>query len=433
MNKLLREYQVGEAVDTVCMLTGLQVKQTRQQKPFLKLEFGDSSGRLPGVMWDGFDDRMAKLPQGEVLRVQGLLEEYEGKGQLNVRALGIPRPGSYEPEKLLPSTSRDVEQMLAELDRIIAEIGEPHLRLLLELAFSDPDFRGKFSKAPAAKRWHQPWLGGLLEHTLNVHHHALAVAARYPRIEPDLVSAGALLHDIGKIEEYRWQSFFESSTQGRLLGHLVLAVEQLDRWIARIEGFPEELGWQLKHIILSHHGALEFGSPVVPRTLEALVVHFADDLDAKITGVMRVMENEEESGGDWTSYIRLMEREFFKGRVLAGPDLEQTPSAPAPRPRKAPVRTVTPRRTANSRSSRWSSRANPGSWENVRTFTKISCIRPASLITYINIFHRHMRCLRRKAADHAFPVIFGRIAARGEELAVDRTARRPECDHPGQG
>ena len=335
MGKLLREYQNGDLVDSVCILTGLSVKQTRQQKPFLKLEFGDSSGRVAGVMWEGFDEEVTKIPPGEILRIQGKMEEWEGREQVLVKSISLPPSGSYNPADLLPATGHDVEGMLAELDRIINSIVFPPLRSLLSAMFSDSEFRQSFAKAPAAKRWHQPYLGGLLEHTLTVYAHAVSLASRYPRVELELVKAGALVHDIGKTIEYRWENFFETSTQGRLLGHLVIGVEILDRWIKCQKDFPEELGWHLKHIILSHHGQYEFGCPVLPRTLEALVVHFADDLDAKISGVQRVIDREMQDSGQWTSYVKLMEREFFKGPVPPS-SLEEKVSAREPPEKKKP-------------------------------------------------------------------------------------------------
>ncbi|HUU27860.1 MAG TPA: HD domain-containing protein [archaeon] len=317
MNKLLREYQIGDPVDSVCMLTSLTIKQTRQQKPFLKLEFGDSSGRVAGVMWEGFDEEVTRIAPGEILRIQGKMEEWEGQAQVSVKSLARPAPGEYDPAQLLPASEKDVESMLAELDDIILSVSYSPLRHLLSSIFGDSDFREAFAKAPAAKRWHQPYLGGLLEHTLNVYSHAVALAGRYPQVESDLVKAGALVHDIGKTVEYQWENFFETSTQGRLLGHLVIGVEILGSWIGRQKNFPEEAGWHLKHIILSHHGHFEFGSPVLPRTLEALIVHFADDLDAKMSGVLRIYEREQEDPGLWTSYIKLMEREFYKGPVFS--------------------------------------------------------------------------------------------------------------------
>ncbi|MEA1996219.1 MAG: HD domain-containing protein [Gemmatimonadota bacterium] len=321
MPKLLREYKTGEKVDSVCMLTSLTVKETRQQKPYLRLEFGDSSGRVAGVMWEGFDQEVTETPQGTILRIEGKMEEWEGRAQVSVKRINLPPPGSYDPAALLPSSERDTGKMLAELDSIIETVGSRPLHGLLCSIFGDSRFRGQFAKAPAAKRWHQPYVGGLLEHTLNVHSHAVALARRYPGVETDLVTAGALVHDIGKTAEYSLETFFETSTRGRLLGHLVIGVEILGDWIRSTNEFPEKVGWHLKHIILSHHGRLEFGSPVLPRTLEALIVHFADDLDAKMSGVMRIMEREREEPKEWTSYVKLMEREFFKGTVLkADPD-----------------------------------------------------------------------------------------------------------------
>ncbi|MCE5271777.1 HD domain-containing protein [bacterium] len=339
MPKLLREYETGEAVDSIAMLTSLSVKETRQQKPFLQMEFGDSSGRVAGVMWEGFTEEMTRIAPGTVLRVQGRMDAYNDRPQIAVRMLGRPAPGTWDLSRLLPSTERDVNEMLGELDTIVRGIHNPELRRLLETMFNDPELRKAYSTAPAAKRWHQPWLGGLLEHTLNVHRHAVNAAVLYPEADPDIVSAGVLLHDIGKIVEYEVENFFETSTRGRLLGHLVIGVEMLDSWLQKVGGVPEQTGWLLKHIILSHHGQLEYGSPVLPQTLEALLVHFADDLDAKMSGVLRVWRRGQEEPGDWTEPIRLLDRRFFKAGSAPGEqenDKPETPPAPAPhRHRKA--------------------------------------------------------------------------------------------------
>ena len=322
MNKLLREYQTGESVDLICMLLSLNVKQTRDQKPFLRLELGDASGRVAAVMWDGFDEQVTKTPAGTVLRIKGTMDAYDDRPQVRVFSIAVQADGSHDPTLLLPSTEKDVDSMLAELDKIIGAISHPPLRSLLEAMFGDKDFRQRFAKAPAAKRWHQPYLGGLLEHTLNVHSLAVEMAHKYPEADPGVVSCGALLHDIGKTVEYCWENFFETSTRGKLIGHLVIGVEILNDYIRGLssshgEKFPEELGWHLKHIILSHHGRFEFGSPVLPKTFEALIIHYADDLDAKMNGVLRIYKREQETPGDWTSYVKLMERDFFKLPVLA--------------------------------------------------------------------------------------------------------------------
>ena len=337
MSKLLREYRTGEAVDSVCLLAGLTVKQTRQQKAFLRLELGDAGGRVAAVMWEGFDEELTQTPPGTVLRVTGAMDEYDDQPQVLVKSISRPAPGSYDQTALLPSSSEDSGRMLEKLDEIIRTVSFAPLKKLLGSMFGDKEFRERFSKAPAAKRWHQPYLGGLLEHTLNVQANAIALTARYPEAETDLVTGGALVHDIGKTVEYSWEGWFDTSTQGRLMGHLVIGVELLDGWIRRQEGFPEDLGWHLKHIILSHHGQYEFGSPVLPRTLEALIVHFADDLDAKMNGVLRVYRREQEVPGEWTSYIKLMEREFFKVPVLSAGVPGKEPAKELPVNAKPPV------------------------------------------------------------------------------------------------
>jgi 3'-5' exoribonuclease len=332
MTKTLKQHEPGEKIDAICVLAGLTVRQTRQQKPFLRLELNDSGGRVDAVMWDGFDEELTRTPLGQVLRVHGRMEAYDDRPQVIVNSISVPASGSYDPSALMPSSERDPAEMLSELDKIIASVEHPLLRKLIEVAFSEDNFRVKFTQAPAAKRWHQAYIGGLLEHTLNVVAHARALAVRYSEIENDLVIAGALLHDIGKISEYSWDGYLDSSTEGRLVGHLVIGVELLNGWIGQIDNFPKPLAWQLKHLILSHHGSLEFGSPVPPRTLEALVVHYADDLDSKVSGVLKIRNRQLDAPGEWTEYIRLMETQFFKSSVFEDPveatAVEKEKSAP---------------------------------------------------------------------------------------------------------
>lgn len=316
MSKSLRDYKTGETMDCICILASVRSKETRQQKTFLNLEFSDSSGRVPGVMWEGFDEELARTAPGEIVRVQGRMESYNDRPQVRVTSILRPAPGTYDPRDFLPASKQDTDQMLAELDGIVESIENAPLKVLMQSMFGDDRLRRSFSMAPAAKRWHQPYLGGLLEHTLSVHYHAANMAGRYPEAKLDLVRAGALLHDIGKTVEYSLNGFIDFSTQGQLLGHLVIGVEILNEWIGRQAGFDEQTGWHLKHIILSHHGNKEYGSPVVPQTLEALIVHFADDLDSKMSGVLRIASREQDEPGDWTSYVGLMERKFFKSTVL---------------------------------------------------------------------------------------------------------------------
>ena len=319
MSKDLRQYQAGENVDKACILTANQTRETKSGKPYLQLELGDSSGRVAAVMWDGFDENAMSLQAGEIVHVNGRMDTYRDKIQLVVQRLIRLDPSKCNPRELLPSSERDPAEMLSELDRHVELIADPGIRTLMENIFGDTEIRQSFTNAPAAKRWHQPYIGGLIEHTLNVLNNAVSLAGRYPEVSLDIVRAGTLVHDLGKIVEYNVDTFFDTSTEGRLLGHLVIGCEIVERFSAGVGNLPKEVVWHIKHIVLSHHGSLEFGSPVVPRTLEALIVHFADDLDAKMNGVMRIMKRESDDPGEWTSYIRLMEREFFKGSILDNP------------------------------------------------------------------------------------------------------------------
>ncbi|HEJ83934.1 MAG TPA: HD domain-containing protein, partial [Desulfobacteraceae bacterium] len=221
-------------------------------------------------------------------------------------------------------------------------LGNPHLQALLKAFLDDAAFLQAYCKAPAAKSMHHVYLGGLLEHSLAVADLADDICRRYPELDRDLLVAGALLHDIGKVDELRYVRTFDYTDEGKLLGHIVMGVEMIDEKLRGLESFPRPLALLLKHLLLSHHGQYEYGSPKRPKTMEAVVLNFIDDLDAKINGVRTHIEKEPDSDSAWTSYHRLYDRYFFKPQSPAEPT--DTPNeeqereavmAPAPPPRPA--------------------------------------------------------------------------------------------------
>jgi len=221
--------------------------------------------------------------------------------------------------RFFPTSKRPAEEMLRELDAVVAGVGDPWIRRLLEVLFQEnPLLRAAFAQAPAAKSMHHVFLGGLLEHTLSVAGMADRACAHYPEMNRDLVLAGVLLHDVGKTAELTYQRSFGYSDAGNLIGHISMEAEWISRAVALIPDFPEELRLLILHIVLSHHGKQEFGSPVVPKTPEALLVHYLDDLDGKLEAMFKAIR-EDAGSGNWTPFSRSLERMLYKPRWPAVP------------------------------------------------------------------------------------------------------------------
>ena len=309
------------------MVKEMSRSETRTGKPYLMLTLIDSSGEIAGRVWENADQLMAECAPGSVVRVAGQAQAYKGVLQLKINTIQAIPSESVDISQFLPAVSGDVKAMAAELLKVVKSVEEPHLRELLLAIFKDKKFKARFNKAPAAKAMHHAYVGGLLEHTLAVSRLADVVCGLYPSIDRDLLLAGALLHDIGKVEEFSFAVLpFDYSDQGRLVGHMVIGIEMIQAKIEKISGFPPELATRLKHLVLSHHGRYEFGSPSLPMMLEAFVLNFLDDLDAKVNYINRLGSKTQESGYQWTDYQRTLERFLY---VLGHPPHENNLDAMA--------------------------------------------------------------------------------------------------------
>lgn len=318
----LRSLREGEVFQGHLLALEAAFKTSSRGTEYLELKLGDASGDLKAFLWDvrAVEGDMDLVQPDVFLWVKGAVGSYNGRLQMKldkVRPVADDQVGDLS--HFFPVSARPVPDMLAELDGLIAEVRDPWIRRLLEvLLVEDAGRRAAFAKAPAAKSMHHVCLGGLLEHTLSVARMARLACGHYAEIHPDLVLAGVLLHDLGKTEELTYARSFGYSDAGNLLGHIPMETLWIDRAMAGIEGFPEGLRLHVLHIVLSHHGRLEFGSPVLPKTPEALLVHYLDDLDGKLEGMFRLIREEGGNGG-WTSYSRALERMIYASRWASTP------------------------------------------------------------------------------------------------------------------
>jgi 3'-5' exoribonuclease len=328
------QIQERDWVETVFLVRDKNLGMAKNGKPYLTLKLMDRSGEMEGRVWDRADELAAQFERDDFIRVAGKASVYMGKMQLIIQELTRLEEGVVELADFLPVAARPGDEMVAELRQRVASFTDPHLRALLEAFLADPVFLAAYSRAPAAKAMHHVYLGGLLEHSLAVATLADDICRRYPGLNRDLLVAGALLHDVGKISELRYARSFDYTDVGKLIGHIVIGVEIVEEKLRSLPGFPLELAILLKHLLLSHHGQYEFGSPKRPKTLEAVILNFIDDLDSKINGVRTHLDKEADNEASWTQYHRLYDRYFFKGFGELSPP-PATPAAEEPPPAAA--------------------------------------------------------------------------------------------------
>ena len=307
--------KAGQAVNEIFIARDKQLAYKKDGAPYLTLNLMDRSGEIKAVVWDNVQAINKAFSAGDYVRVKGTASEYREALQLVVRHIERPDSADVDALDFLPTTERDMDKMLDRLIQISQTVGNKHLSRLLAVFFEDKDFVHRLKSAPAAKRMHHAYLGGLLEHTLSIARLSQAVCSHYMGLDKDVLLTAAILHDIGKVYEFSYETHIDYSDAGRLLNHIVIGVEMLDKRIATLDNFPEDLSLVLKHMIVSHHGTRDFGSPEPPKTLEAVVLYYLDELDAKITGIRAFMETEDPEAA-WTSYHRILDRFFFKGKPL---------------------------------------------------------------------------------------------------------------------
>ncbi|MCA9244787.1 MAG: HD domain-containing protein [Phycisphaerales bacterium] len=316
--RYIRDLQSGERIDgEIFLLLQKDLRTSNNGSLYIHAVLGDQTGQLLTRMWDASKEFFETLEVGAPLRVRGRVESYKNKPQFILDGATVCEPGEVDVSRFLPTTENDREQMWKRTLEVLRTIRDKHLLALIGQFINDAEFADRYQAAPAARNNHHAYIGGLLEHTLNLLELALLVLPRYPRVNRDLVLTGVFLHDIGKTAELSWTTGFEYTTEGQMLGHIVQAVSWVDQKAAALAQAGTPLDPQtllsVKHIIVAHHGKYEFGSPRLPATAEAFMVHYLDNLDAKLAMVFNAIDADQNPDSDWTGWTPALENRVFKG------------------------------------------------------------------------------------------------------------------------
>jgi len=305
------EIHENQLIDSLFLVAAKNHGVTKGGSSYLTLKLLDRSGEIEGRVWERAEDLARGFERNDFVRVRGQATRYQGKMQIRIQDVMRVDEKTVAAEDFLPQSSLDPEAMIEELKTLVRGIRNPYLLALAEAFFADQQLMERLRRAPGAKTVHHPYLSGLLEHTLSLLKLILKVVENYRGIDVDLLLIGGFLHDIGKVYELSFERALDYTDQGQLLGHLVMEVEMVNQKIATVPDFPEELAMLVKHMLVSHHGAYEFGSPKLPQTLEAVILHTLDDLDGKIQAIQNLPEKE--PGSRWTAFHRAYGRSFYRG------------------------------------------------------------------------------------------------------------------------
>ncbi len=279
-----------------------QVKPKKTGEPYLALTLGDRCGQIEAKMWDNVEDALDAFEQEDFLKIKGLLNKYKNRFQLTIHKLRKLGDSEVDFGDYLPKTTKDVEELWRTLGGFISTIQDENLRGLVQAFMADPEIAEAYKNAPAAKSLHHAYIGGLLDHVVSLFRSCDLISRNYPQINRDLLLTGAFLHDIGKIHELTYNRSFSYTSRGQLLGHMIIELEMLQKKLAAFPNFPDEMKTLIEHLIISHHGQYEFGSPKLPMFPEALMLHYLDDLDSKMESMRAHFEREAENESSWTSY-----------------------------------------------------------------------------------------------------------------------------------
>jgi len=316
MKIYVNEIKENENVDSLFLVKEKSSSVTKVGNPYLKLKLGDRSGEMEGRIWTTVEIFAESFGKDDFVHVKGKAVSFQEHLQLNITH--IEKVGEEEIllSDFFPVAEKDIDDMFQSLTEISQQVKNQYLRELLHLFWEDEPFLERFKMAPASKWLHHTYLGGLLEHTLSLTQLVLKTASHYEGLNLDLLLTASILHDLGKVDELSYKRSFDYSDEGRLLGHIILGVERVEDKIRQLPHFPKNLSTLLKHLLLSHHGQYAWGSPKKPMTLEAVMLHYLDDMDAKMNGIRQFLKTQVPDGSEWSSYHRTFEQVFYVPNLL---------------------------------------------------------------------------------------------------------------------
>jgi 3'-5' exoribonuclease len=324
------DLQDGQAVTSLFLVGAKEIRTSqRSGKSWLELALRDRTGSIPAKMWDNFEALAKTFETDDVVQIRGRVKLYNGQKEMTLEQIVPAAARDYELADFLAHTKYDVEKLYAELGAAVSAVRNPWIKRLLESAVNDPAIVPKLKRAPAAMSMHHAFVGGLLEHTVSLIGLGRAVVAQYPELDADVLLAGIVLHDIGKIDELSYERATNYTSAGRLLGHITIGTLLVREKIKAIPGFPEPLAILIEHLILSHHGTYEFGSPSLPQTREAIALHFLDDMDSKMAAMRATLEGASGSE-EWTERNPALHRALLRtDKFLGGSDAGRSADAAA--------------------------------------------------------------------------------------------------------
>jgi 3'-5' exoribonuclease len=317
MNKLfVSELQDKQILQSPFLAKNKTLLTDKKGNQYISLDLSDKSGSVDAKIWDNIEKMNNSFESGDIIMVKGQVQLFQNKKQVVIHKIDPIKDQGLDFQDFVGAVNRSPEEILQELLQIVEKVESPHIKQLIVSTLEDPSIKDLLLKSPAAKSIHHVKVGGLIEHILSISQLMVFIAQQYPQLNFDLLLFGAIFHDIGKIWELEWtQKGIRYTTKGRLVGHLVMSSELVERKASQILGFPEEQVVLLKHIVLSHHGKLEYGSPKVPMLLEAYVVWMVDDLDSKIDSITQFLHQDTSGESSWTSFNQLYARHFFKDNL----------------------------------------------------------------------------------------------------------------------
>jgi 3'-5' exoribonuclease len=326
-NKPMKDFYIGDCVrhenkviTSTFVVVAKQIKPKKTGDPYLALTLGDRSGQIEAKMWDNVEEVLEAFEQDDFLKVKGLINKYKQRFQLTIHKLRKLGDSEIEFADYLPKTAKDIDELWRTLTGFVATFQNPKLKSLVQAFMDDPEIANAYRNAPAAKTLHHAYIGGLLDHVVSLFRSCDLLCKNYPQVNRDLLLTGAFLHDIGKIHELTYNRSFSYTTKGQLLGHMVIELEMLQAKLALVPDFPENLKTMIEHLIISHHGQYEFGSPKLPMFPEALMLHYLDDLDSKMEAMRAQFERDGTHDGPWTSYNPSLGRPLLNTeRFLSAP------------------------------------------------------------------------------------------------------------------